>query len=84
MDLRNEVKNIRPGIGTLLVSLLKFLALSGIVIGYYRYIEEGVSTSMPAIIVCVACLAFACLGSLRTELRYRFLLSRLLKVIDKH
>ena len=84
MDLRDEVKRIRPGIVTILVGLVKFLALSGIVIGYYRYIADGVSTSMPAIIVCVACLAFACLGSLRTELRYRFLLSRLLKRIDRH
>ena len=83
MDIRDEVKKVRPSVVTILAGLARFLALLAVIAAYYRYFEDKPSPSMPALLVCVACLAFACLGSLRTELRYRVRLGRLLRRIDK-
>ncbi len=83
MDLRDEVRKIRPSWLGIMSTLVKVLALLAIIGAYYRYIEEEPSASMPAVLVCVACLAFAFLGKFRTELRYRILLGRLLKRIEK-
>jgi len=83
MDVRDELKSVRPSMFTIVAGLARFLALFAIIAGYYRYFDDKPSPSMPALLVCVACLAFACLGSLRTELRYRVRLGKLLRRLDK-
>ena len=83
MDVHEEVKKIRPSIGSLIAGVARFAILSLAVVGYFRYIEDEPSGSMPAIVACIACLAFASLGKLRADLRYRILLGRLLRRIDK-
>ena len=83
MDIKDEVKKVRPSMITIVAGLARFLALLAIIAAYYRYFEDKPSASMPALLVCVACLAFACLGSVGTELRYRVRLNRLLRRINK-
>ena len=83
MNVHYELKKIRPGLGRILGCLLRLLALSAIVAGYYRYYDPQPSNKIPALLVCVICLAFICVGSLWSELRYRFLLGRLLRKVNR-
>ena len=84
MDVIKELRSIRPSCLAILGSLARFVVFLGIIAAYYNYTEQDVTSSVPAPMVFVACVGFACLGRCGAQITYRLRLGRLIRRLNRY